>query len=227
LNELFDRIKNKKRILIGITVLFLVFTIPAVFVVDDFVQNFILIPIAYYVWLGNIIIKALPESCFLTLLIVLSLLLIVPSLRRGRRPIWRPRPAQTKVEGEVTIWEQRLQLLIKGSYTENRFAYHLGHLVLNILSYEERLPIRSVIHNLENGAFNMPNKVRNYILSGIGMGQIQRRFSLILRFQYWWKRMFHANKTALSTEQYEDMFATINYIESKLQIPDSGEPDSQ
>jgi hypothetical protein len=39
--------------------------------------------------------------------------------------------------------------------------------------------------------------------------------------------MFHANKTALSTEQYEDIFATIKYIESRLQIPDSGEPESQ
>ena len=213
-----ERIKDNRKALIGLTVGFILVTLVLVVVVDDFVQNAILVPIAYYLWLGNIIVKALPESCFLWLLIILNLIIIAPSLRRGRRNIWRPKGESSTVDGEVTIWEQRLQLLVNGAYTENRFAYHLGHLVLQILAYEERLPIRAVIYNIEKGAFNMPDHVRSYVLNGIGMGKMQKGLSFIDRIKLRFRRLFQLQQKSLTLSQTEDIILTIQYVEAKLQI---------
>ena len=221
MTELLERIKDKRKVLIGLTIGFILVTIVLVVIVDDFVQNVILVPIAYYLWLGNIIVKALPENCFLSLLIILSLIIIAPSLRRRRRNIWRSKREAVTVDGEVTIWEQRLRLLAKGAYTENRFAYHLGHLVLQILAYEERLPIRAVIYNIEKGAFNMPDQVRSYVLNGIGMGNMQKGLSFIDRIKQRFKRLFQQKQKALTLGQTEDILPTIQYIEAKLQIMDT------
>jgi hypothetical protein len=197
-------------------------TIPVVLLVDDFIHDVILVPIAYYIWLGRIIAKALPESCFLTLLIILSLVIIAPSLRRNRRSIWRPKNPPVTIQGEVAQWEQRLRLLSTGAYTEQRVAYHIGHLVLQLLAYEERLPIRAVIYNLETGTFDMPENVRLYILNGIGMGSMKKSLSVTQRIQQWLKQILPTSKNVSIVKQYEDILPTIQFIESKLQIIKAG-----
>ena len=168
MNQLIENIKARYKVLIGLLVAFIAITIPAVLLVDNFVNDVILVPIAYYIWLANIIINALPQNCFVTVLVVVCLAIAIPSLRKRyhKKPTTESPPDISP--GEVALWEQRLRYLKTGSYSGNRFAYHLGHLVIQILAYEERLTPRSVINALEAGEYDMPANVKQYILMGIG-----------------------------------------------------------
>ena len=127
-----------------------------------------------------------------------------------------------RVTREVAQWEQRLKLLTTGSYTEQRIAYHIGHLVLQLLAYEERLPIRAVIYNLETGTFDMPENVRQYILNGIGMGSMRKSLSFMQRIQKWLKQVIFPKKKVHIVSQYKDILPTIQFIENKLQIIEAG-----
>jgi hypothetical protein len=218
LSAIIERIKERRKALIGLTIVFLLFTIPVIILVDDFVQNVILVPIAYYIWLGNILLNALPQSYFLTFLIVISAIIAIPSLRRVRQSVWRADKSQDLVEGDVALWEERLSLLASGAYTEQRFAYHLGRMVLQLIAFEERLPIRTVIAQIEKGGFNMPDDVRHYVLTGVDMGSLSTKLPLPQRIIHWLKRINPVKQKTLTTKQYENILPTIQYIESRLKI---------
>jgi len=224
LNHIIERIKTKRHVLIGLTIALLVLTLPVVILVDDFVRDVILVPFAYYLWLGDIIIKALPQNCFLTPFIFLSIAIAIPSLRKGHRTIWRAKESSETVEGQVALWEKRLRLLTSGSYSDNRFAYHLGRLVVQILAYEERLTTRATINELENGAFSMPIQVRQYVLAGIGTGIAQKRRSLMQSIKLWWKKLFTPKHNMQTPKQYEDIIAVLQYIEEQLKITETQNP---
>lgn len=220
MNDLIERIKARKTGLLILTSIFLVFTIVVIFLVDDFIHAVILVPIAYYIWLGKIIINALPQNCFIIALIMACISIIIPSLRRRRHRVWTAQQPVDDIKGEVSVWEERLRLLTKGNYSDNRFAYHLGHLVVQILAYEERLPIRDTINAIENGAFTtMPPEVRAYVLEGIGIGNASKQ-SFWQRIRNFWRRIFSPERNIQHTAQINVILPVLSYIEEKLSIID-------
>ena len=219
MNSLVERIKATKTTLIILISSFLVFTILVIFLVDDFVHDVILVPIAYYIWLGKIIIGALPQKCFIIALVIAGITIILPSLRRSRRRIWTARQSVENIRGQVSVWEERLRLLTKGNYSDTRFAYHLGHLVVQILAYEERLPIRDTINAIENGSFaTMPEDVRAYVLNGIGMGNVPK-LTFGQRLQLLWRRLIPSVETQNITKN-SVILSVLAYIEEKLNVID-------
>lgn len=218
MSQIIERIKAKHTVLIGLIVVFIAITVPAVLLVDDFVHDVIMVPIAYYLWLGSIIIKALPQNCFVTSLIILCLAIAIPSLRKSRHTIWSAQMPSETVDGQVALWEQRLRYLAAGSYSDNRFAYHIGHLVVQILAYEERLTTRTVISSLEAGEFNMSLDVRQYVLAGIGSGIKQEKRTLWHRVILWWQQVTKPKQSLHTLKQYKDISAVLLYIEEQLKI---------
>ncbi|MDF1515274.1 MAG: hypothetical protein P1S60_15805, partial [Anaerolineae bacterium] len=221
MTELMERFREKRYILLGMVLGLTILTLLLVLFVDDFVRDVILVPFAYYLWLGGIIINALPQSCFIPVLIAISLVIILPSLRKVRKVIWRPETRKENVPGEVSMWTHRLQLLTEGSYSQNRFAYHLGYLVVKILAYEQRLSIRETMTRLENNAFDIPDPVRQYVLTGMNNQYTYTKRPIMKKVLLWFRQIVNFNNQKKTDRMLSDMTTVIDYIEHKFDLSGS------
>ncbi|MGC9521720.1 MAG: hypothetical protein ACP5HG_07540 [Anaerolineae bacterium] len=151
-----------KRILIMVVVL-VALAIPLMIMLEDFVRDAIVLPLAYQVWFVGVIIDALPQSWLLTVVLALILYLGLRSLQRDGTTSWRRQTQKSEAEGSVSAWRRRLQLVTKGSYSQQRFDHQLGQLLLRVVSYEQRLSMRETVRALEAGELDMPPELEAYL----------------------------------------------------------------
>lgn len=180
----------------------------------NFVRDVLATPLSYTFWLIGLIIKSIPQIWFLTGLLAIALIIAMRSLDRERRPPPPAPPQSTRVPlGRITVWNERISMLLEGKYSRHRFGYFIGKLILDVLSHEERLSLRDVEHRLERGDMELPPLVRDYLFSRLRPGNVSTAPSFLTRV----KRLLGLEKP-LTAQLDVELESIIKFLEDQLEV---------
>jgi hypothetical protein len=183
-------VRAKLRTILILVAILLALAIPLMFLLENFVRDAILLPIAYITWLLGIIVDALPQSYILAGLVALGIYIAIRSLERGRNNRTQQEYREFYVRGNLTLWADRLRLVARGSYSKQRFRYHLGRLALNVLAHEYRISSSELANRIREGSFEVPDELQLYVESAVNSQHMTRRFrfQILTRFLAWLRR---------------------------------------
>lgn len=163
MSELYSRLKSILVILVGVVLL----AIPLMFLMENFVRDAIVTPLAYLAWLFGLLIDALPESYLLGLAIAVIVVIAVRSLLRDTPPPSFRNIKPISAEGKATTWLHRLQMVTKGSYSRQRLEHHIGQLLLQIIAYENRVSTREAGRMVEANEVDLSPELMAYLDSAL------------------------------------------------------------
>ncbi|MBN2389354.1 MAG: hypothetical protein JXR84_01440 [Anaerolineae bacterium] len=180
----------------------------------DFVRDVFALPLSYILWFAGIIFETVPQIWFWTGLIVIALVIAMRSLDRERQPPpSAPGKSSHPARGQINIWAERVDMLLKGRYSRHRFGYFIGKLILDVLSHEERLSLRELERRLEQGETDVPPVVREYLFSRLRPGYTDTRPSFLTRL----KRFFGLEKP-LAIRLNTELETIVKYLEDQLEV---------
>ncbi len=210
------KVRAKLKTILIFAAVLLVLAIPLMFLLEDFVRDAILLPIAYMTWLLGIILAALPQRYFLAGIVALGVYIAVRSLRRNHKDQRAGGPHTFYARGNLTLWADRLSLMARGAYSKQRFRYHLGRLALNVLAHEYRISSIELAKRIRNGQFEVPEDIQPYIQSAVNSRYTMRRFSLqtVDRFLAWLRAKLRLGQ---ASEDLKVMYYEINQVITALQ----------
>lgn len=189
--------------------------LPLMFLLENFVQDAIVLPLSYMAWLLGIIAGALPQSWLLAAGLALMTLFAVRSLR-GKSVAERRRQLKRRdSQGSVSRWAQRVALVSRGSYSKERLDQHFGQLLLRVLAHEERMPTREAVRRLNEGDLEVPAELQVYLKQALRSGVSGRRSSwawLVSLFGF--RRERKPTLDGVSAE----IDPALRYIETQLKI---------
>lgn len=180
----------------------------------NFVRDALALPLSYILWLAGLIFDSIPQIWCWTGLLAAVLVIAMRSLDRERRPPAATPPQSTRVPlGRITVWTERITMLLRGKYSRHRFGYFIGKLILDVLSHEERLSLRDIERRLERGELELPPAVRDYLFSRLKPGVIGAPPSLLVRL----KRLLGLEKP-LTVELNAELESIIKFLEDQLEV---------
>lgn len=158
------------------------------FVLRDFVRDSIALPLSHTLWIVGIILRTIPQIWFWTGLVVIALVIAMRSLDREPRPqLALPGKTSRPARGRIDVWVERIDMLLKGKYSRQRFGYFIGSLILDVLSHEERLSFRDVERSFAQGTMDAPPAVRDYLFSRLKPVYADARPSFFTRLKWFFK----------------------------------------
>lgn len=194
----------------------LALAIPLMFLMEDFVRDVIVQPMAYQLWLFGVIIDALPQAVILIAFLPILIYLAVRSLKGSKAKIRQAEQVELASQGNLQTWLRRMRLVMQGSYSKERFDHQLGQLLLQLIAHQQRLPMRETIHQFKTGDIEIPSEIEPYIQAAM-----RSRFSGKRSPFQWLRDLFQKRqRTGFTThDELEDHIApALNYIEGHLRI---------
>lgn len=154
---------NKKAILI--TVLLLGTTLLA-YLIQDFVQQVLLQPLTYIYWSLRQIYRTVPEIIWWVLFLGILMVIAVRSLTR-RGPAATPMPEDSNyILSQPQAWMRWVKKKNQGEYSKWHFAHKMSNLALALIANRERLTPELARDELLAGGFDLPERIRSYLVAG-------------------------------------------------------------
>jgi hypothetical protein len=215
-----ERLRDRLKYILVLVAILLALALPLAFMLEDFVRDAIVYPLAYQFWLARTVLDALPQACGLGLMVVLMGYLAIRSLFRDREPAQPSSRVERKSPGSVSLWQQRLELVSKGSYSRQRLDHHIGQVVLKAIAHEERLSGRETIQQIGSDHLNLPPGVEHYLEAALhaGLARERRPFA---RLRSLFARIFQRDRDrpeARIAGIEEDVEPALRYVEEQLRI---------
>ncbi len=188
----------------------------------EFVREFIVVPLSYWVFVLTTLVGKLPQWYFWVLVLVISAVIAYRSFTSERRVIEREPmvedigPGQSRVE----YWANRVSLIHYGQFYESNFNEALGRLVIDLLAYRNRLTVRQIDRGLTTGTLNVPPEVRDFLLKNV----LQRSFENVpfLIYLYRAARLAYKSMVRHPKVRRADLDPgqrrLIEYIEEELEV---------
>jgi hypothetical protein len=193
----------------------LALAVPLMILLEDFVREAIVMPLAYQVWLLRVVTDALPQSLVISVVVALAVYLAVRSLRPGKPVDAETQRRSRESEGALRRWNERLSLLVEHRYSRDRFDHYIGRLVTKVIAHSEHLSTREVNARLQAGDLPVPDDIRPFVEAAYGSRLLERRGFLA------WLRSLMAGerpeRVTLNTVR-EDVTPVLDYIESQLRL---------
>lgn len=146
--------------------LVLVTTAALTVLLRDTVREAIVIPMAYALWLGDIILRSLPQGLLLGLLVVLCIGIVLRSALKSDRT--EPEPRAAVITGQhhsrLLFWARQLSRLEDSQFAVEKLATELKKVILQVLSAQENLTEDEVIDLVRSGALAVPADIRTLIV---------------------------------------------------------------
>lgn len=206
-----QRIQPRQWLLIALV---LIATAALTILLRDTVRTVIVIPMAYALWLGDILLRSLPQGLLLGLLIVLCIGIVLRSALKGDAS--EPEPRATVITGQhhsrLLFWARQLSRLEDSQFAVEKLAAELKKVLLKILSAQENLTEDEVIDAVRSGELAVPADIRTLVVRPQDWMKAQPAsgWELILR----WLRPKRPAKT--NPEQSRKIEAVIAYIEGRV-----------
>lgn len=194
--------------------LVLLVTAALTFLLRDTVREAIVIPMAYALWLGDILLRSLPQGLLLGLLIVICLAILIRAALRGES--MQPEPRAAVITGHhhsrLLFWARQLSRLEDSQFAVEKLAAELKKVILNLLTAQENLTEDEVIDAVRSGALAVPANIRTLIVRPQEWmtAQPAMGFEVLLR----WLRPKRAPK--VNPEQTRKIEEVIAYIEARV-----------
>lgn len=132
-----------------------------------FVREVVVIPWLYLLWIGGIILSAVPRSALWGCYVALLLLIMGGSLlsRKPRKP--RLRPPTTAATGRVAGLADLLHQAEHDDYFKWRLAQQLQKLSLDTIAYHTGQSMPETRQQLQQGQLDLPAELRAYFKAGL------------------------------------------------------------
>jgi hypothetical protein len=133
----------------------------------DFIREFVVVPLLYAFWIGQIIFDAIPQAAFWSCFLGVALLLAGASLLRPGKPRSQSREAGTIQRGRVETWANLIRQAPQEDYYQWRLAQPLRELILETLAYEARLSTKEMKQRLMDDQLDLPPEIRAYLQASL------------------------------------------------------------
>lgn len=153
----------------------LALALPLMFLLEDFVRDAIILPLAYLAWITSTVLGALPEGCLLLPVVGLAAFLAIRSLQRRQEPPHTATALSRTTVGLTGVWLERIQHVVKGSYSRERLDHYVGQLVTSVIGHENRMTPREALRAIENDEIKIPDLVRRHVYAAFQSGAAPRQ----------------------------------------------------
>ncbi len=195
----------------------------------DFVQNQILIPIEYDLWLAGLALQAIPQQILWGLLCVIVLIIGFSSLftRKKSGHPERYEDLTLSRSARVAFWSLQIKMRARGNYSRLRFADFFSKLILDILTYTGQVSEAQYEEALKTGVLDVPPEVMSFLKTRLTPVYELRSPPLFARIKASFRRLFtrqpdqvaapakHANPKAALDKELED---AVKYLEHELEV---------
>jgi hypothetical protein len=202
-------------------VLVLLATAGLAYVLRDLVREVIVLPLSYATWMLGLLLRSVPQSVLLAVVILLCALLALRGLTRGRpatrfqvaAPDTRPEPSR------LTFWRRQFRNAPNSGYAADKLTMELRNLTYNALAHDLRIDRGDVERMVKAGEIELPPAVRTALLSesmwnsgspmddlGHALAQVRAAVS----------RLFRLPPEFASTKRDAALTAVLEFVESRL-----------
>ena len=206
-------IQPRQWLLVGLV---LIATGVLTFLLRDLVRENIVLPMTYALWLGDLMLRSVPQALLLGVLIALCLVILLRSATKSNRveppPSYAP-PASAQYHSRLLFWVRQLSRMEDSQFAVEKLAVELRNLTLRILSTQEHLTDDELIQAIKRGTLEIPAEVRDLILRPQDWmtANPPSEWQLFLR---WLRR--NKPQPPANDAQSAKLDAAIRYIESRV-----------
>ena len=155
---------NKTKIgvlLIGVILFFSLLTL----VYWSFVRDTIIVPIYYFMWVGDLALKSVPQKAYLAVLVLISLIIGVNTLlsMRVRQLTGRVDEVPPQNDSRYLHWKKLCSNLYSSPFAQDSFAWESRKLILAIFAYQNALEIVQVEAMIQNNILPVPDSIKKLI----------------------------------------------------------------
>jgi len=198
-----------KRRLVAFTLAMLsILALSVVF--KDFVRDAIVVPIAYIVWTGGLLIESLPQIMVWIVLLLVGVALAVAGALARPHSVARVAEVEASRRGQVETLSHRIGLSRRGYYFRWHLAQRLNDLAIDAIAHRQKLERGEARKQLLVGALDIPPDIRGYLLADLAIGSAPGRLSVWHRF-----------RRGASTDSPLDLAPerVVEFIETQMEAP--------
>ncbi len=199
----------KTRSWLWLSVLVLLLTVLLAFLLQDVARDWIAVPLARTLQLGNFVLGAVPQIVFWVLLLVIGLLVAARSLMEHRERSSSVERVQGVYPGRVRTLLRWVQHEPESVYWRKQLAYHLARLATELQAYRQKRALEPFNWRLDG--LDAPPKIRAYLQAGLTPSS-SSDLSLISRFARW----LRSQRTASSLDF--DLESVVQFLEGQLEV---------
>ena len=199
----------KSRTWLWLSAFVLLFTVLLTFLLQDVVRDWVAIPLARILRIGNLMLGAVPQIAFWVLLLLLGASMAVRSLTEYKKRSPSAERVQVVRSGRVRALLRWVQREPKSAYYRQRLAYHLARLATELQAFrQERTPGR---FDWQLDGLNAPPEIRAYLRASMTplSWSTPNPLSRFVR----WLRLQRA-----SSSQDSDLEGVVQFLEDQLEI---------
>lgn len=152
---------NKKTVGFLLIVIILLFSLVTL-LYWSFVRDTIIVPIYYFLWFGNLVLKSVPQEAYLALVVLVSLVIGVNTLlnMRVRRFTRYVEEVPTQSDSRYNYWRRICSNIYSSPFAQNSFAWEARKLILSILAFRNGVEIAQVELMIRNDVLTVPEPIK-------------------------------------------------------------------
>jgi hypothetical protein len=128
-----------------------------------FLRTAIIEPLAYAVWLGQLVVQAIPPALIWMVLVVIGFYVAARTLAGAVTRRSRHREPLVPHEGPVKVWAETIEGASEGPYYRDRLARRLSRVMVDVLAHQSRSSADQIRAGLASGALAIPDDVRAFL----------------------------------------------------------------
>jgi hypothetical protein len=155
----------KTRVWLWLSAFVLLLTVFLTFLLQDVVRDWVALPLARILRIGNLLLGAVPQVFFWALLLLVGALMAVRSLMEYKK---RPPSAEQVPQvctGRVRALLRWVQREPESAYYRQRLAYHLARLATELQAFRQERTVGRFDWRLDD--LNAPSEIRAYLQAGM------------------------------------------------------------
>jgi hypothetical protein len=204
---------SRRQMLLILSVILLI-TVPLAIGMQNFIRESIVIPISYIVWIGNFVIKSIPQEVFIGILVCIGVYTGLKSLfsvKKVEEDVKLPDEWGASSRARVNFWDLQIRLTYGSRYARSRVSQHTAKLVLDVLAHQQQINPRQVEQILIKGDIDVPPEIKA-IFDYRQMPPLSRRERL---FNF----IFRGRETqAEAAKAQANLKKIVDYLEEQLEL---------
>ena len=204
--------------------------------VRDFVRQAIVVPVAYIVWLADLVIRSIPQSTFWAVAVVVVVLVAWRNIGSNRAALILRRPATVpilKEHSDRSVFSTRLEYIARmndSPFAREKLAFELRLLLVKLLSHRERLSENEIERRIRVGELVAPPEAQILLTNWQTWLSVPNRVSPILQLARLWRRLWRLpiRATQPSAAMEQRLLRAIEYMETLMSGgPSGGQPEEK
>jgi hypothetical protein len=155
----------KTRSWLWLSALVLLLTVVLTFLLQDVARDWVAIPLARALRIGDLFLGAVPQIIFWTLLLVVGSLVAARSLMEHKRRLPGAERAQVVYPGQVQTLLRWVQREPESTYFRQRLAHRLARLAIALHAYGQKRTTERFDWQLDG--LDAPPAIRAYLQAGL------------------------------------------------------------